>query len=129
MSDKLILTDGSVVSIESGASLSSIGVVSATKADMVTTWDLMTKENLKTVQVKNSEDVVIGEYSDLVLEEESSKVQSDGTILTYFKLRQKTEVEILRERVEELETQVEIQDEAIGDLGEAVSDMAEGGTE
>lgn len=129
MSDKLILADGSVISIESGASLSGIGVVSATKADMVATWDLFTTANLKNVQVKNSEDAVIGEYSDLVLEEETSKEQEDGSILTYFRLRQKTEVELLREEVEALKAGQEIQDGAISDLGTVVSDIVEGGTE
>lgn len=129
MNDKLILKDGSVINIESGSSLDSINVVSSTKADMTATWDLLTVENLKTVQVKNNEDNVIGEYHNLVLEDETSMVQSDGTIFTRFRLRQKTEIEVLKERVEELEAQVEIQDEAIGDLGEAVSYIAEGGTE
>ena len=128
MSDKLVLKDGSAINIESGASLSQIGVVSATKVDMTATWDLLTTANLKYVQVKNSEDAVIGEYSDLMLEEETSRIQNDGTILTYFRLRQKTEVEILREEVEALKAGQEIQDGAISDLGTVVSDIVEGGT-
>ena len=118
MSDKLILKDGSVINIEAGASLSSIGVVAATKEDMTATWDLFTNDNLKEVQVMNGEDVVIGEYVDLVLENETSTVQEDGTILTYFNLREKTEVERLREEVEALKVGQEIQDGAIVELAE-----------
>ena len=128
MSEVLVLKDGSEITLEEGASLSRMGVVSATKAGMAATWDLLTNTNLKALQVKNSEDAVVGEYSDLVLEEETSRVQGDGTILTYFRLRQKTEVELLREEIEMLKAGQEIQDGAISDLGTAVSDIVEGGS-
>ena len=118
MNDKLILKDGSEINIESGASLSSIGVISATKADMISTWDLFTNENLKKVQVKNNDNILIGEYQNLVLVNETSNIQKDSTILTYFNLREKTEVEVLKEEVEALKAGQEIQDGAIVELAE-----------
>ena len=53
MSDKLILKNNSEITIESGASLSNIGVVSETKDDMITTWDLiLLLLNIKTLSLK-----------------------------------------------------------------------------
>lgn len=127
MKDKLILSNEVEVDIESGSSLSDIKVVSQTKSAMVTTWDLFTDENLKMVKIQNSSGVNVGEYENLVLENETSVEQKDGTISTSFKFREKTEVELLRERVEQLESGQEVQDGAISDLGTAVSDLAEGG--
>ena len=42
-------------------------------------------------------------------------------------IREKTEVEILLERIRKLEAAREITDEAITDLGQAISEIAEGG--
>lgn len=125
MKDRLILKNGDAVEIESASSLSEIRVVSASKADMIAIWDKLSNENLKTVQIKNAEDAVIGEYSDLMLESETSVMQKDNSVLTRFHLREKTELELLREEMEVLKTGQEIHDGAIADLGEVVSVMAQ----
>lgn len=127
MKDKLILNNQMQIEIESASSLSNIMVLSDTKYDMVSTWDMLTPENLKSVQIQNGDGVVIANYENLILDSETSIVQEDGTILTSFHLREKTEVEFLRERVEQLENGQEVQDGAISDLGEAVSSLAEEG--
>jgi len=125
MKDRLILKNGDAIEIESDSALSEIRVVSASKAAMISIWDKLSNENLKTVQIKNAEDAVIGEYSDLVLESETSVMQKDNSVLTRFHLREKTEVELLREEMEVLKTGQEIHDGAIADLGEVVSIMAQ----
>ncbi len=127
MKDKLILTDGSVLQVESGSSLSDIRVVSETGEEMLYRWKLLTNENLKQVEVQNADGVRIVSYNDLTLESETSVIQKDGTILTSLKLRERTEVELLRERVEILENGQEVHSGAISDLGEAVSGLAEEG--
>lgn len=127
MKDKLILNNQMQIEIESASSLSNIMVLSDTKYDMVSTWGMLTPENLKSVQIQNGDGVVIANYENLILDSETSIVQKDGTILTSFHLREKTEVEFLRERVEQLENGQEVQDGAISDLGEAVSSLAEEG--
>lgn len=91
--DKLILKDGTEIELETGASLSAIGVLSADKAAMVATWDKMTADNLSTVQIKNGDGLVVGNYADLILVSETSTINTDGTILTYFNLREKTDME------------------------------------
>lgn len=125
MKDRLILKNGDAVEIESASSLSEIRVVSESKAAMISIWDKLSNENLKAVQIKNAEDAVIGEYSDLMLESETSVMQKDNSVLTRFHLREKTEVELLREEMEVLKTGQEIHDGAIADLGEVVSVMAQ----
>lgn len=122
--DKLILKDGTEIKIESLSSLSDMKVVSQTKYDMISAWDAMTKENLKEVQIQNGDGLTVGRYENLALESETSSLQADGTILTSFHLRKKTEVE---KRLDILEDGQEVQDGAITDLGEVVSGLAEEG--
>ena len=68
----------------------------------------------------------LGVYENLVLENETSVIRSDGSILTSFRLREKSDVELLKEQIETMKEQQEVQDGAIADLGEAVSGLAEG---
>lgn len=126
MKDKLILKDGTEIELEAGASLSDMKVISSDKASMASTWDKLTTDNLKSVQVKNGDGLVVGNYENLVLDSETSKVQEDGSILTSFHIRQKTETELIREEIEELKAGQEVQDGAISDLGATVSDIAGG---
>lgn len=102
-------------------------VISDTKYDMVSVWDMLMENNLKHIKIQSEDGTVVGIYDNILLDSETSTIQPDGTILTSFHLREKAEVELLRERVEQLENGQEVQDEAISDLGTAVSDLAEGG--
>ena len=97
MKDILVLADGTKIALESGASLGSMKAVFADKASMVETWDKFTDENLKTVQITDGNGAVLAEYTDLVLVSVTSTEKEDGTILTTFALREKSEVELLKE--------------------------------
>lgn len=121
--DKIILSNDYEIEIESGASLSDIRVVSDTKYDMISTWDMLTPENLSSVRVVNGDGVTVGNYSNLVLVSETS-VEKEGKIETSFNLREKTDTE---KRLDALENGQEVQDGAISDLGAAVSGLAEEG--
>lgn len=127
MKDKLILNNQMQIEIESASSLANMMVISETKYNIISVWDMFTPENLKSVQIQNGDGIVVANYENLVLDSETSTMQENGTILTSFHLREKTEVEFLRERVEQLENGQEVQDGAISDLGEAVSSLAEEG--
>lgn len=91
--DKLIMKDGTEIELETGASLGSLGVLSTDKAAMVSTWDRLTAENLSEVRIKNGDGLVVGSYTGLVLVSETSTVQADGSILTCYNVREKTELE------------------------------------
>lgn len=125
MSEKLILNNQLQLNIESGSSIFDMKVVSATKYDMVSTWDMLTEENLKHIEIQNKDGIVIGVYNNILLDSETSTIRPDGKILTSFHLREKTEVELLREEIEALKEGQEVQDGAIMDLGEAVSTLSE----
>ena len=118
MKDTLILNDGSVIELETGASLSSLSVLSESKTAMVETWDKLTDENLSAVQIKNGDGVVVANYTNLAFISETSTVNSDGSVLTTFKLREKTQTEIeleeLQESVAELNEDMSAIDEALG---------------
>ena len=126
MKDKLILNNQTQIELEAGASLSNIMVLSETKYDMVSIWDMLTPENLKSVQIQNGDGVTVANYENLILDSETSNEQEDGTILTSFHLREKTELEKLKEEVAQLKEGQDVQDEAISELGTVVSDLAGG---
>lgn len=125
MKDKLILNDQTEIQIESGSALSDIKVLSQTKSDMIAVWDKLTAENLVSVQVKNADGVSVGNYANLILSSETSVEQKDGTVLTNFRLREKTEVELLKEEIDALKEGQEVQNGAIDDLGAITSVLAE----
>ena len=127
MKDKIILNNQLQINIESGSSLSDIKILSETKYDMLSTWDILAEENLKHIKIQTEDGTVVGTYDNILLDSETSTILLDGKILTSFHLREKTEVELLRERIEELESGQEVQDGAISDLGAAVSGLAEEG--
>lgn len=127
--DKIILNDGTEIALEAGGNLSAIQVTADTRETMLSTWKKFTTENLKVVQIQNGAGLVVGNYENLMLVSECSKVAVDGSVLTVYQLREKTEEE---RRLDALEEGQEIQDGAIEDLGATTSAMAaqlEGGTQ
>lgn len=123
--DKLILKNGAEIELEAGASLGALQVLSADRAAMLATWELLTPGNLAQVQVKNGDGLTVGTYTDLVLVSETSVVASDGKVLTTYSLRPKTDVERLTERVEVVEEGQQVQDGAINDVAKLAGSLAE----
>lgn len=124
MKDTLILKDGTVIELEAGSSIGAMQVLSADKASMVSTWDKLTKNNLSSVQIKNGEGAVIGNDTDLLLVSETSMVREDGSILTTYNLRQKTEMEKILERLAAVEEGQQVQDGAINDVATLTGQIA-----
>ena len=123
--DKLILKNGAEIELEAGASLGALQVLSADRAAMLATWELLTPGNLAQVQVKNGDGLTVGTYTDLVLVSETSVVASDGKVLTTYSLRPKTDVERLAERVTAVEEGQQVQDGAINDVAKLAGSLAE----
>lgn len=121
---KLVLADSAEINLEGGAALGYMKAHYENKAAMVADWNKMTVENLKTVQIL-TDDVVVGNYTDMILENETSALQEDGSVDTIWNIRQKTKIEKLKDEISDLKQGQEIQDGAIADLGEVVSVMAE----
>ena len=120
--DKLILKDGTNIELESGSSLDAIKAATENRETMLKQWEMLTPENLKEVKVQNGDGLTIGIYKELVLLSETSVVASDGSVLTTYSLREKTDTE---RRLEALEAGQEIQNGAISDLGSVTSAIAE----
>ena len=125
MKDKIILKNNMEVELESGASLGALQVLSDDRAAMLATWELLTPDNLAAVQIKNGAGLTVGTYTDLVLVSETSVVASDGTVLTTYSLRPKTDVERLAERVTVVEEGQQVQDGAINDVATLAGSLAE----
>ena len=125
MKDTLILKDGTTIGLEMGAELNNVRIISEDKTSMVNVWSRFTADNLSEVAVKNGDGMTVGNYTDIVLVSETSIVQEDGKILTSFCLREKTEIERLRDEIEILKEGQVVQDGAIMDVAEVVSAIAE----
>lgn len=125
--DKLVLKDGTEVTLESSQGIGALNCLEENVDAACKRWKEFTPENLKQVTVKNSDGVTVGRYQDMVLDHITAAGQEGGTVMITFSLRKKTAVEVLAERVMTVESGQETQDAAIGDLGQAVSDMMEGG--
>lgn len=127
----LVLKDGTEITLGNNSSRTHLLVTSASKAEMVGIWDKLTKDNLQTVQLK-IDGQVTGEYGDMLLVNETSILKADSSVDTEFIIREKTEIEKLREEIEALKTGQGVQDGAIDDLGVVTSTLAEqieGGTQ
>lgn len=119
--DIMIFKDGSEISLEAGASLGNIQVISESKYDMISCWEKFTNENLSEVQIKNGDYLTVGTYKNLALVSETSTVRPDKTILTSYSLREKTTEEV---RLDALEDGQDVLNGAIADLGEITSSLA-----
>lgn len=122
MKDTLVLKDGTIIELEAVSELANLKVQFADRTAMLAVWEQLTAENLEEVQVKNANGLTVGNYSNLVLVSETSTVSADGTVQTSFKLRQKTVEELEMEAIKET---LAVHDEAIEDLAEATSNIAE----
>lgn len=122
MKDKLILKNGAEIELEAGAGLGALQVVSADRAAMLATWELLIPDNLSQVQIKNGAGLTVGTYTGLVLVSETSMVAVDGTVLTTYSLREKTAEE---RRLDALEEGQQVQDGAINDVATLAGALAE----
>ena len=126
--NKFIVADNTEIEIKEGASLGAITAVVGDFTALGTLAGALTKPgNLDSVQFTTG-DAITGEYTDMKLESPLFKAVDivDGKVLATFGIREKTETE---KRLDALESGQEIQDGAIGDLGEVVSTIAEGGVQ
>lgn len=122
MKDKMILKDNTTIELEAGSSLANIQVAAADRADMVEIWGKLTEDNLSSVQIQTGAGLTVGTYTDLMLVSETSTVSPDGSVLTSYRFREKTNEE---KRLDALEEGQEVLNGAVDDLGKATSDLAD----
>jgi predicted transcriptional regulator len=113
----LVLKNAASYEIEEASSLAAVVIVSESKEAMKEVWDSMTEENLAEVKILNGEGLAVGSYENLILVSETSVVSEDGSVKTSFCLREKTDMEL---RMDDLEESQEAQDAAIEDIAAAM---------
>lgn len=137
----MLLKDSTEIQMEDGSDKYSIHIVVEDLAALGTLWDKLTIQNLEEVKIKNAEGAEIGNYSNMALCSPAFRAvdkTEDGRIRATFEIRQKTEVELLKEQIAAMKEQVaamsetlSVHDGAIGDMGaviSAVAEVQEGGT-
>ena len=121
--NKIKFSNGTTYDINEGASLGRIEIPTTLDGISGIVSTISESGNLDTVQFLNGEQVT-GNYEDMVLTNPVCHIETSGDAVTVvIAIREKTDVE---KRLEALEAGQEIQDGAIGDLGEVVSELAGG---
>ena len=109
--------------------LQSIGAIKTNVADLTAAAALkekLTADNISEVTTTNDAGLEVGHYTGLVLGGMTADLLSAEGIDVTISLREKTDIEKLRE---EFLTSQAVQDGALTDLGEAVSTVMEGGAQ
>ena len=121
--DKLKFMDGTLIDIEEGATLSEVTHIASNEANALYICGKVTAENVASLQFLHGE-AVTGDYQNVVIAAPTTREDSEnGTVVVRMHFREKTELEL---RVDALEESQEVQDGAIEDIGAVLSDLAEG---
>ena len=121
--------DGTRIEIEEGASLGHIVHVATNEASALFVCEKCTPDNVSEIKFsqpgEDGAEIITGEYSGLLLSGAPTRATNeDGLSVTVtISLYEPSALEL---RVAALEESQGVQDEAIDDLGGAVSDMMEG---
>lgn len=121
--DKLKFFDGTIIGIEDGASLGDVTHIAANEAAAILVCGKVTPENVTSLQFLHGE-AVTGDYQNVIIAAPTTRENGEGeTVVVRMHFREKTDLEI---RVDALEEGQTVQDGAIEDIGAVLSDMAEG---
>lgn len=121
--DKLKFMDGTLIDIEEGATLSEVTHIATNEANALFVCGKVTAENVATLQFLH-DDAVTGDYQNIIIAAPTTRENGEGeTVIVRMHFREKTDVELRLDALEEGQT---VQDGAIEDIGAVLSDMAEG---
>ena len=121
--------DGTRIEIEEGASLGHIAHIATNEANALFVCEKCTPDNVSEIKFsqpgEDGAEIITGEYSGLLLSGAPTRqTNEDGlSVNVTISLYEPSALEL---RVAALEESQTVQDEAIDDLGGAVSDMMEG---
>lgn len=119
----LVLSDNTEMKVTDGSTIFDIMVEPGQFPAM---WETLTKGRLKLVKLMSEKEDLLDQRENLIVDGEHSFCGKDG-VICHFYLREKTEVELLREQVAALTAELGVHDGAIADMGEAISSLAEEG--
>lgn len=106
---RLVLKDGTAITLEAGSSLGVLRTIYADMEALAADWDKFTPENLSEVEIKDGE-TVTGSYRDLTFASPAlqADAKEDGSLAAAWGLREKTELEKLKDRVAAVEETTDI---------------------
>ena len=120
--DKLKFTDGTVIDIEEGASLGEVTHIATNEANAMFVCGKVTAENVASLQFLHGE-AVTGDYQNVVIAAPTTREDGEeGAVIVRMHFREKTDVELRLDALEEGQT---VQDGAIEDIGAVLSDIVE----
>lgn len=121
--DKLKFMDGTIIDIEEGGSLYDITHIATNEANAMYVCGKVTAENVASLQFLHGE-AVTGDYQNVIIAAPTTREDGEnGTVVVRMHFREKTDLEL---RMDALEESQEVQDGAIEDIGAVLSDIAEG---
>lgn len=127
--DVMVLKDSTEITIVNDDGIHNMQIVVDNLTELGTLWDKLTPDNLSTVVIKDSDGSVVGNHNNMVLCSpafQSVDKTEDGKIQATFGIRNKTELERLKEQVAAMSETLSVHDGAIGDMGAVISAVAEG---
>ena len=121
--DKLRFMDGTIIDIEDGATLSEVTHIATNEANAMFVCGKVTAENVEHLEFFHGE-LLTGQYDHIIIAATTTREDGEnGSVIVRMHFREKTDLEIRVDALEEGET---VQDGAIEDIGAVLSDMAEG---
>lgn len=112
------LANNETLTIEDGATLGAFTLITD---DILSVWQLFTDENIATVSLSNDDsDEAFVTYTNLTCGDTVSvKKAEDGKLAVTFPIREKTELEILKAKLAQIESEQADQNNAIDSLTDA----------
>ena len=121
--DKLKFTDGTIIDIEEGASLAEVTHIANNEANALYVCGKVTAENVASLRFLHG-DAVTGDYQNVIIAAPTTREDGEeGAVIVRMHFREKTDVELRLDALEEGQT---VQDGAIEDIGAVLSDIVEG---
>ena len=124
----IVLKDATEITIVNDADIYNMQIIVDNLEELGTIWDKLTPGNMSTVTIKDSDGTVVGNYSNMILCSpafQSVDKTENGKISATFGIREKTEIEMLKEQIAAMTETLSVHDGAIGDMGAVISAVAE----
>lgn len=120
--DKLKFLDGTIIDIEEGATLAEVTHIATNEANALFVCGKVTAENVASLQFLHG-DAVTGDYQNVIIAAPTTREDGEeGAVIVRMHFREKTDVELRLDALEEGQT---VQDGAIEDIGAVLSDIVE----
>lgn len=121
--DKLKFLDGTIIDIEDGATLSDVTHIATNEANAMYVCGKVVPGNVEHLEFYHGE-LLTGQYDNVIIAAPTTRENGEGeTVIVRMHFREKTDVELRLDALEEGQT---VQDGAIEDIGLVLSDIAEG---